>query len=532
MTVVRATRSSKKPTHHRLFALLLILGSLPSCDPHAHPADGDQEHGADAADARPALSFTDWTDTSELFIELPALVRGQASPCAAHVTNLDGFAALPEGRVSVVLRGPAGEERFETAAPTVPGIFRPVATPATAGPRRLLVEIRAPGFAADHDLGEVTVYESTAAAREANPEVPEASSRITFLKEQQWPIAFGTTVVAQRAIRPTLRATGSVVARSDGEVLITAPLAGRVFVSGTRFPRLGDPIAVDDVLAAVAPRLDAADLASLDHAVTDASLEVRYAERERQRLENLRAEGVVAERRLEEAVHAAEAAQASLTAGQGRLQQFQRVQRTTGRGRGAVSLRAPLAGTVTEVLVAPGAFVEAGAPLFRVTDLTQLWLEARVPHVDVGRLGTPQGASFLVDGMEAAIELPAEALIALGSRIDPITQTLSVLFAIGDADARLPVGAFARVWIVNGDEHQALAVPESALVDDNGMFVVFVQIEGEAFERRVVRLGARDRGYVEVLSGVAAGEHVVTIGAWSVKLAASSGALPAHGHAH
>ncbi|MBK7153248.1 MAG: efflux RND transporter periplasmic adaptor subunit, partial [Sandaracinaceae bacterium] len=65
-----------------------------------------------------------------------------------------------------------------------------------------------------------------------------------------------------------------------------------------------------------------------------------------------------------------------------------------------------------------------------------------------------------------------------------------------------------------------------------GMFVVFVQIEGEAFERRVVRLGARDAGYVEVLSGVLAGEHVVTIGAWSVKLAASSGAIPAHGHAH
>ncbi|MBK8588870.1 MAG: hypothetical protein IPN77_07035 [Sandaracinaceae bacterium] len=86
--------------------------------------------------------------------------------------------------------------------------------------------------------------------------------------------------------------------------------------------------------------------------------------------------------------------------------------------------------------------------------------------------------------------------------------------------------------IANGDARSALTVPESALVDDNGMFVVFVQIEGEAFERRVVRLGARDSGHVEVLSGVLAGEHVVTIGAWSVKLAASSGAIPAHGHAH
>jgi cobalt-zinc-cadmium efflux system membrane fusion protein len=532
MTILHDARSSQKPIHPRLLARVLILGSLLGCHSHAHEGGDDHAHGADAADERPALSFTDWTSTSELFIELPALVAGQASPCAAHVTNLDGFAALAAGRVSVVLRGPAGEERFVNEAPTVPGIFRPVATPATTGPRRLLVEIRAPGFSADHDLGEVTVYASAAAAREAHPEGPEDGNRIPFLKEQQWPIDFATAVVAVRPVRSTLRATGSVVPRSDGEVLVTAPVAGRVLLGGAAFPRLGDRVVVDDVLGVVAPRLDAADVASLDHAVTEASLELRYAERERQRLETLRAEGVVAERRFEEGLHAAEAAQASLTAAQQRRQQFQRVQRSTGRSPSAVPLRAPLSGTLTEVLVAPGAFVEAGAPLFRITDLTQLWLEVRVPQVDIGRLGTPRGASVLVEGMEAAIELSADALIARGSRIDPRTQTLPVLFAIANADLRLPVGAFARVLIVNGDERSALAVPESALVDDNGMFVVFVQIEGEAFERRVVRLGARDGGYAEILSGVREGEHVVTVGAWSVKLAASSGAVPAHGHAH
>jgi multidrug efflux pump subunit AcrA (membrane-fusion protein) len=77
-----------------------------------------------------------------------------------------------------------------------------------------------------------------------------------------------------------------------------------------------------------------------------------------------------------------------------------------------------------------------------------------------------------------------------------------------------------------------LTVPEAALVDDSGASVVFVQTEGESFERRPVRLGIRDAGYVEVLQGLSAGEHDVARGAWSVKLAASSGAVPAHGHSH
>jgi len=508
--------------------ILLLSLFLASC--HSHNRDGGHGHGV--ANDRPALSFTHWTDATELFIELPALVRSQESACAAHVTKLDGFAALADGRVAVVLRSDSGEERFEAQAPTVPGIFRPVARPAATGKRRLIVEVRAQGVSTDHDLGEVTVFESVAAARAAIPEEPEAAGRITFLKEQQWPIAFGTATVAERPIRPTLRTTGRVRARSDGDVVVTAPVAGRVATSGRSFPRLGERVAVDDLLGLLAPRLEAADLASLELAVTSANLELRFAQRERQRLEGLHTEGAVPERRVQDAVHAAEEAQASLTTAQRRIDQFRRVQRTTGRGEGTVQLRAPLSGTVTAVHAAPGSFVEAGAPLFRVADLTQLWLEARVPESDVGRLGSPRGASFLVEGIDEAIELPAEALVARGHVIDPVTQTLPLVFAVDNASGRLPIGAFARVFVVNGDERRAIAVPEAAVVDDSGTPAVFIQVGGEAFERRIVRLGARDRGYVEVLSGVGAGEHVVTRGAWSVKLAASSGAVPAHGHSH
>jgi membrane fusion protein, heavy metal efflux system len=77
-----------------------------------------------------------------------------------------------------------------------------------------------------------------------------------------------------------------------------------------------------------------------------------------------------------------------------------------------------------------------------------------------------------------------------------------------------------------------LAIPQTAIVDDAGRKVAYVQLEGEAFERRLVTLGMQSGGWVEVTSGLARGERVVTRGAYEIKLAAASGAVPGHGHAH
>jgi cobalt-zinc-cadmium efflux system membrane fusion protein len=511
-----------------LAAIITAVACHSHDDGHAH----DQGHEHASEDSRPALSFTHWTDHTELFMELRALVVGQDSPCAAHVTKLEPFSALAKGSVTVLLRSPAGDERFESLAPSVPGIFRPVAKPAKPGARRLIVEIRGEGLASEHDLGEVTVYETVDAARAAIPEEPEAPGRIAFLKEQQWPIEFGTAIAEERPLRAALRVLGTIRSRADGDVLVTAPAAGRVATNGGEFPRLGAKVAVGDLLGRLAPRLEAADLASLELAVTSAQLEVQFAEREKGRLEGLRGQGAVPERRVQDAAHVADEARATLATAQKRLQQFRRVERTVGGNEGSVQLRAPLSGAVTEIHTAPGAFVEAGAPLFRVTDVTQLWLEARVPESDSSQLGAIRGASLVVEGSNEALELPADALVGRGHVVNPVSRTLPVLFAVDNAAGRFSVGAFARAFLVHGDERRVLTVPESSLVDDGGISVVFVQVEGEAFERRVVRIGTRDRGSVEVLAGVSAGEHVVSRGAWSVKLAASSGAIPAHGHSH
>jgi multidrug efflux pump subunit AcrA (membrane-fusion protein) len=96
----------------------------------------------------------------------------------------------------------------------------------------------------------------------------------------------------------------------------------------------------------------------------------------------------------------------------------------------------------------------------------------------------------------------------------------------------LRAGAFVEAHIWNGPEREALVVPASAILEEKGVDVVYVMVGGERFERRMVRLGARDRDKVEILSGLEPGARVVTDGAYYVKLAGTSTGSVGHGHAH
>jgi multidrug efflux pump subunit AcrA (membrane-fusion protein) len=94
------------------------------------------------------------------------------------------------------------------------------------------------------------------------------------------------------------------------------------------------------------------------------------------------------------------------------------------------------------------------------------------------------------------------------------------------------VGSRFAAHVFTSAPEQRLAIPRTAVIDDGGTDVVFVQTGGEAFVRRPVVLGIRDGDSVEVWSGVAAGERVVSEGAYFVKLAAAGGEEIGHGHAH
>lgn len=548
MPVASSRLAPKRPIVNRFLFALLCAASVGACHAHEH---GHEHAGATAAEEElEPISRLKFSDRTELFVEIEPLVRGRGSKLAVHLTRLTDWKPIAAGKVTVLLRQGEREERFSVDGPRIPGIYGPVVTPAAAGEHTLAIVLDGEGGPDRHEVGTITVHADEAAARAA--EEPESGGKpIKFLLEQQWRTEFGVEAVAERPLRASLAVFATVRPRADGEAVVRAPAAGRL-VAGPSGPALpGAEVKVDEVLAALAPTLVADfDVGTLRLDVAEAKVGHDYARRERERLEALQAQGVASERELALARRDEDAARARLSAAQQRLGQYQGPHRAGGGGATQVLLRAPIAGRIASVDVAPGSFVQAGDVVARVVDPSRLWIEARIPEVDLPRVPRPAGMLIRVPGLDCGaaapgrggascapdgrgdLELGPSALLSFGVTVDPISRSTPLLFAIDNADGALRPGQAVRAQVLTGAASTGLAIPISAVVDDEGSRVAYALVDGEDFERRPLTLGIRDGAFVEVLSGLQAGERIVTRGAYSVRLASASSSLPAHGHVH
>lgn len=202
---------------------------------------------------------------------------------------------------------------------------------------------------------------------------------------------------------------------------------------------------------------------------------------------------------------------------------------------GGVPVRSRSRGTVVQSYVAAGYRVQRGQQLLRIVDLSRLWVELQIPESDLARLQSPNGVWFQAEGNKTIHHIENGRngrLVSFSGTVDPKTRTVPLIFEFKNRDTDLRLGRFVQAHVYTGKAVNAISVPVTALVDDGGQSVVYVMVDGEAFERRVVQTGIHDGQYVEIRSGLKAGERVVTTGAYWVRLAASSPAEAGHGHAH
>ena len=177
---------------------------------------------------------------------------------------------------------------------------------------------------------------------------------------------------------------------------------------------------------------------------------------------------------------------------------------------GAVfSLTAPIAGVVIERNGTIGATVGSDANVFKIIDISRVWIDANVFEKDLERVRL---------GQEVKVRVPAfpgsnfsGRVILVSSVVDPETRSVKVRTEVPNPNNRLKPDMFANVEIITDLHSTAISIPQSAVLKDGEKQVVFVA-DGSGYKKREVTVGITSDDRVEIIEGLAAGDKIVVKG--------------------
>jgi RND family efflux transporter MFP subunit len=277
----------------------------------------------------------------------------------------------------------------------------------------------------------------------------------------------------------------------------------------------------------------ARSLAELKASVRELEAQSEAAAARTARLEALLDRRAVSQREVEQARAEATGIEARLEAGRDALAAAE-----AGRmGREDVTgleIRAPFVGRVAEVMVSPGEQVAPGGPLLRMVRERPVWARVALTPGDASRLSDRISGLVLDIGASTdPVIVPEDdlRLVAVAPEVDSLTGTVEALIEISRSVDELRPGLVATAQILLPAIIEGIVLPDSAVVDDAGESVVYVQLDGESFSRREVVVRHR-QGDELLVEGVLPGERVVTLGGAAIRRASLMASGEAQGHVH
>jgi cobalt-zinc-cadmium efflux system membrane fusion protein len=243
--------------------------------------------------------------------------------------------------------------------------------------------------------------------------------------------------------------------------------------------------------------------------------ELAKADADRDRLRDLFAHDAVARKEVLDAETEYDRAEAATRQAEATLAESSRrleiLGLTPGNVDQALVVRAPLAGKVIDLAVAPGVFWDdTNAPLMAVADLAVLWVTSSVPEANVAKIRV--GESLEVHLSAVPDRVFEATVLRVADTVDPTSHTIEVRGELANPDGLLRPEMFGQIRHVDALAKIAV-VPVDAVLQSEGAPYVYRVVSPGVFEPTPVELGVRREDRVAVLRGVAAGDSVVVDGA-------------------
>jgi len=195
-----------------------------------------------------------------------------------------------------------------------------------------------------------------------------------------------------------------------------------------------------------------------------------------------------------------------------------------------IHLYAPISGLTTHRDASIGQKVNTSSRMFEIINLRNVWLEADIFEKDLTKIKIGQKVKVSVTAY--GDEIFTGKIFYIGNTLNKNTKTIKILVEINNQKEKLKPGMFANTFIVIGEKQKALVIPKESILEDENLNIVFVK-EDEEFHRHIVTTGIISDEYVEILSGLGAGDVVVTKGNYQLKSKLKMSTIDPHaGHVH
>jgi membrane fusion protein, heavy metal efflux system len=309
------------------------------------------------------------------------------------------------------------------------------------------------------------------------------------------------------------RAVGSIDFNEDLLTQVFTPYAGRII---GLFAKIGDEVKKGQLLFTI----DSPDLLQASSTLISAAGVLQLTSRNLSRLKTLYESKAISQKDLEQAISDQQTAEGALRAARDSVRIFGKTDAemdrmiTERKVDPTLVVPSPISGRITARNASPGLYVQPGNPPapFTVVDISTMWMLANVTESDAPAFKV--GQQVRVSVLAFPNRTFSGHITTISSMVDPTTRRMLVRSEIEDPKHELRAGMFANYVISTGAPERSLAIPLDGVVrEGDGTMSVWITADRRRFSKRIVTVGLQNDGFMQLLSGVQAGELAATEGA-------------------
>lgn len=350
-------------------------------------------------------------------------------------------------------------------------------------------------------------------ARRTRQRVWEISDHVELSEAEKQVVKIETVKVTTKGLRSQLEAMGKILAHQSRKAIVCYAFSARI---GQIHVTIGDWVKVGQPLVT----LQSEEVGEAKSAFYKAKADFELARSNYDREKKLFDRGVGAQKNSLATEAGFKVAQANLDAAEKKLhvlgfseEQVKGIAETH-QINPVITLFAPISGKIVQNNAVLGAIVDQSSEIMTILDPRLLWVDAEIYEKDIAKIRI---------GQNVEVSVPAYPGETFGGKICYVsdilkedTRTITVRTEVENREYKLKPGMFATVKIYLNHLSNTLVVPEAAVLDDKNEKIVFVNRERKFFPQ-AVETGIKEKGFIEILSGLSEGDDIVTKGSYQLK---------------